>query len=137
MRQPGVVITVRGDRALVRLTASGGCEGCGACSSTSGCIHELEAATADPVEPGWRVLVEVSSVGAALSALLVFALPLVGLVGGVVVGSRWGGGGTAAPLLVGFGALVVLFGVAVVVERAVVRPRLPQPRIVEILNRGS
>jgi positive regulator of sigma E activity len=136
MRQEGVVITVRGERALVRLSARGGCEGCCACSSTSGCTQELEAVTTEPVEAGWRVLVEVSSAGAALSALLVFALPLVGLVGGVIVGSRWGGG-TAAPLVLGFGALVALFAVAVVVERAVVRPRLPEPRIVDVLNRGS
>ena len=134
MRDEGTVIAVRGDRALVRMSGKGGCEGCQSCSSTSGCSVELEAVMGEPVEAGSRVLVEVSSAGAAASAVLVFLLPLVGLVGGVVVGSQvWG---TSAALLLGFGVLLVLFGVAVVVERRVVRPRLPDPIIVDVLRKG-
>ena len=137
MREEGTVIVVRGGKALVRMSGKGGCEGCCACSTTSGCEVELEAAVRGPVEKGSRVIVEVSTAGATLGALLLFVLPLVGLVGGVVAGQQWqpfGLGATGASLVLGFGLLAVLFAVAIVVERRVVQPRLPDPMIVEVLR---
>ena len=133
MRDEGIVLVIRGDHALVRMSGKSGCEGCSSCSTTSGCNVELEALTTEGVVAGSRVVVEVSSVGAAVSAVLVFVLPLLGLVAGVLVGSQLGG--TGGSLGLGFGALIVFFGLAVLVERRIVQPRLPEPTIVSVLQR--
>ena len=141
MRVPGVVVSVEGELARVRVAASAGCGGgCCACSSAATCTQEIEAVASEPVEEGARVIVEMRSGAPGVSALLLFVLPLAGLLGGILAGERWpaiGAGGNAGGLVLGLGLMAGLFALACVVDRLVVRPRLPQPRIVEILNEGA
>lgn len=139
MKVEGTVVGMKGDRALVRVATAKGCgPSCCSCATTALCGGpEVEAVTEQPVEVGWHVLVDLPSSGAALSAVLMFVLPLLGLVGGVLLGEEIGDEGNATGLAIGFGLFVGLFLLAYVVDRKVVKPRQPEPRIVSVLEKGA
>jgi len=139
MREQGTVIGVDGSTARVRMDAGPKCDSCCACAAVGG-AHELDVTTPEPLEVGARVLVEVHAPNATLSALLVFGLPLLGLVAGVVAGRRWrpfGLGGDADGLALGFGLLVALLAAAAAIDKYVLRARFPEPTVVEVLGKGA
>ncbi len=139
MRVEGTVLGMKGDRAVVRVAAGESCgTGCCSCATSAFCgAPQVEAEVDQPVEPGWQVMVEMPSRGSALSTLLVFVLPLLGLVGGVLLGEQVGERGDASGLVIGFGLFVALFVLASLVDRKYIKPRLPEPRIVSILDHGG
>ncbi|MFC1806676.1 SoxR reducing system RseC family protein, partial [Planctomycetota bacterium] len=116
------------------------CGSCCACAAIGGGERELELTASDPPAVGSRVVVEVVTPNAVLSALLVFGIPLLGLVGGVLIGQHWqplGLSGNADGLVLGFGLLILLLGAAAAVDRFVLRKRLPDPTIVAVLSEGN
>jgi sigma-E factor negative regulatory protein RseC len=140
MREAGTVVGVAGRLARVRMEGGSQCDGCCACSLGSSGQRELEVATDIPVQAGSRVIVEIGSASAWLSTFLLFVLPLLGLVGGVIAGEQWrplGVGGNAEPLVLGFGLLAVFFALAAIIDRLFVRPRQPDPTIVDVLTPGA
>ncbi len=130
MREEGIVVGIKDRLARVRLRPGPECGRCCACSALGGNDRELEIESDLPLEVGSRVAVEIAQGTPWLSALLLFALPLAGLVAGVLLGAQW----DAAPLLLGFGLLVALFAVAAIVDRTIVRKRIKPPAIVEVLT---
>lgn len=139
MEEEGVVVAIEEGVARVRMSRGSRCEGCRACSLLGG-EPELELPATEGLEVGAKVLVEIPEQGSWLSPVLLFALPILALVGGVVVGEQWrpaGLGGESASLVLGFGGLVLVFLVAVVIDRAFVRGRQPQPRIARVLGAGE
>ena len=140
MRDPGTVVAVEGDRVTVHLRATPECGGCCACAALGGGVRALELRADDPPAVGSRVVVEVAVPNAALSAMLVFGLPLLGLVGGVLAGHHWrplGLSGDADGLVLGFALLAALLAAAAAFDRLVLRARLPEPRIVAVLSEGD
>ena len=140
MREEGIVAAVEGSTVRVRMRAGPQCGSCCACAAIGDGERELEVATDQPVEVGSRVVVEVAAPSAALGAVLLFVLPLVGLVGGVLAGHHWrpfGLGENGDGLVLGFALLVALLGLAAAVDRFVLRARLPAPTIVEVLSKGA
>jgi len=139
MREKGTVIGVNGTTARVRMDAGPKCESCCACAAVGG-AHELDVTTPEPLDVGTRVLVDVHVPNATLGALLVFGLPLLGLVAGVVVGHQWrpfGLGGDADGLALGFGLLVALMAAAAAIDKYIVRARCPAPTVVQVLGKGA
>jgi len=136
MRERGTVVAVEGRRARVRMQPGADCGKCCACAAFGGGDErELEVETDQALAVGAGVVVEVDQGSPWLSVFLLFGLPLLGLVAGVVVGARWGQG-DAMPLLLGLGFLVLLFAVAALIDKAVVRKRQKPPAIVEVLGPG-
>jgi len=138
MREQGTIVGVEGSTVRVRMQPGPQCGSCCACAALGGGERELELTASDPPPVGSRVVVEVHVPNPALGAVLVFGLPLVGLVGGVLLGQHWqpfGLSGNADGLVLGFGLLAVLLGAAAAVDRYVLRARLPEPAIVAVLDR--
>ena len=139
MREIGTIVAVDGERVRVRMQPGPRCGSCCACAAVGG-ERELELTTGESLEPGDRVAVEIATPNAALSAVLVFLLPLLGLVGGVLIGHHFrplGLSGDADALVLGFGLLIVVLGGAAVFDRLVLRARIPEPHIVEVISRGA
>ena len=137
MRETGTVVEMAGHVARVQVEQGPHCGSCCACSALSGGSAELDVPTDTTLEVGSRVVVEIPEQSSWVSSLLLFCLPLVGLVAGVVVGQEWqpfGWSSNAAALTLGFGLLVVLFAVSAAIDRAFVRKRQPQPSIVQVLS---
>lgn len=133
MREEGTIVGIQGRLARVRMRPSTECGTCCACSALGSGERELEIETALPVVVGSRVAVEIPRGSPWLSAVLLFVLPLAGLILGLVVGVQ-ARMGDAGALVFGFGLLVALFGLAAAIDRAVVRKRVGPPTILEVLD---
>lgn len=133
MREEGTVVGVSGRLVRVRMKPGPQCGSCCACSALGGGPAEVELESDRPLEVGARVIVEIAQGDAWLSALLLFVLPLAGLVSGVIAGQAWWGGG-AAPLVLGFGLLGAFYALAAAIDRAFIRKRLKPPTIAQVLG---
>ena len=124
LREEGIVVAIRGDRAEVRARVK---QACGSCAAKRGCGTSLVASlfpqrdhnfiARNPVgaKPGDRVFIGLEESDLQLASLMIYLLPLLGLIGGAVSGVYLahllgssdgeflsillGGGGMAAVLL--------------------------------------
>ncbi len=137
MREEGTVVGIQGGLVRVRMKPGQECGSCCACSALGGSGRELEIETGLPVKVGSRVLVEINAGNPWLSSFLLFVLPLLGLIAGVVAGAQlrpFDLGSDAGALALGFGLLLLLFALAAYVDRRYVRPNQKPPAIVEVLG---
>ncbi len=133
VREEGTVVGVEGRLARVRMKPGPECGKCCACSALGGGDRELEIESDLPLQVGSRVAVEIPRGNPWLSALLLFVLPLMGLVAAMIASAQCGLGDSSA-LALGFGVLAALFTLAALVDRKLVRPRQKPPAIVEVLG---
>lgn len=115
MQETGEVISVEGGSVTVRLKRTSACERCGACrvgvSSDEMVVTAKNECAADLHD---RVRVELKAEAFLSAVLILYGLPLIGLMLGAVVGSglgRWLGWGRYGALA-GFACGVVLAGAA-------------------------
>jgi sigma-E factor negative regulatory protein RseC len=101
-RQEGIVLREDGDTAEVRLVSSDHCETCGAkelCRTGSDDdARSLTVATLPGLLPGDRVQIEVSGGSLLLASGLLYGVPLLLLVAGILAGSLLAGEIAAALL---------------------------------------
>jgi len=124
--------------ARVRLEHNHDCDSCCACAALAQ-DKVVEVAAAERLNVGDRVAVEVSTANATTSMFLIFVLPLLGLVGGVIAGNHWQPfklSGNADGLALGVLLLVLFFVVAIGVERLVIRRRLADPVLLGVVGRA-
>jgi YHS domain-containing protein/positive regulator of sigma E activity len=137
MKEVGTVVSVDRGTATVEFVPKEACEHCGAksfCHPEPGkmlaeALNELGAQVGD-------VVTMETEVGASvLAATLVFLVPIVGLIGGYLLGrAYWGtenGGVLGAVIL-----LVLSVGVLAYVDRKILRPRRFLPRLTSVTRRG-
>ncbi len=93
--EKGTVIAITGGKATVRFAQSEDCKACGLChvhsnDSSSGITSMLLEVDALPeLEIGSTVLVSDAAPSAWAGSLLLFLLPLLGLLAGVIAGMMW------------------------------------------------
>ncbi|MBM4041608.1 MAG: SoxR reducing system RseC family protein [Planctomycetes bacterium] len=133
MREEGTVVGMEGRLARVRMKPGPECGRCCACSALGGGDRELEIESGLPLRVGSRVVVEIAQGSPWLSALLLFVLPLAGLLSVMIVGAQTGMNQSSA-LALSFGVLAALFALAAAIDRKLVRPRQKPPAIVEVLE---
>lgn len=84
--EEGEVVTVHGNRVTVKIKASESCEKCRICKRVSATEMMLEAFTERPVQKGQRVIVAIRPGTIFKSALMLYIIPLIGLIIGYYVG---------------------------------------------------
>ena len=125
--QEGVVLSVEGGKARVRMERPKGCGRCRLCREMEkDIVAEVEAPTG--IRPGDRVRLTFDPRGVWRGTFWVFVLPLAGLVGGAVLGcrSRWiqetlGLGSEAASGLCGLVFLAIAFAASALRNRRLER----------------
>jgi positive regulator of sigma E activity len=138
--ETGRVVHVADDHAVVELDPAACCGACGLCNAVAGKMR-LELPTGDlpddmaaALRPGRSVVVGVPRGVPATSMLLVFGLPLLGLVGGALLGYSVPVptlGRDLSAAVFGIGLLAVALVVAIVADRRLGH-RLPRPRLLRI-----
>ncbi len=138
MQETGDVVEIRDGRAAVQVRRERDqrCAGCTVCQALGdrGLVLWVEAAD---LRVGDRVTVDVPLVGPWRALTLVFALPLVAILVGLIAGSRWEGLQTSLGLTSDFAALalgavggVAAFLVARLVDRRFSRRH--RPRVLQV-----
>ena len=139
IREPGEVVEVRDGSAIVSMAAAAHaqCGSCGMCKMAEDGERRLTAVRApEGVQPGDKVTVEIPVPGPAQSAAILFLVPLVIFIGGLLAAEQLrasgvipGGGGLSVLVALG---LAVLWYVAVgMYDRHLRRSAEHQPRIVD------
>ncbi|HWR40469.1 MAG TPA: SoxR reducing system RseC family protein [Patescibacteria group bacterium] len=82
--QEGIVLEVIGDMAKVKASRHNDCDNCGACPGNTAIVVEMR----NPVgaRKGQFVAFEIKQVGMLQAAFVVYVLPLVAVVAGVIAG---------------------------------------------------
>ena len=139
--EKGTVVAITGGKATVRLAQSEDCKACGLChfhnddSSTGNTSMLLEVDALPELDVGSTVLVSDATPSAWAGSLLLFLLPLLGLLAGVLAGMTWFGDELVAAGTGLLGLALALSG-GFVAERLMFRRPQPRPRIVRMTAMG-
>ncbi len=87
MRETGVVQSVEGGEALVKLKRHSACLGCRACS-IAGSDMIIKAVATDRVKAGDRVTVEIDSASFVKAIAMVYLLPTAAFLAGILAGLK-------------------------------------------------
>lgn len=142
MTRIGFVIETDGDRAVVTTERRGICAGC-TDRSTCPTDSEIKPETItvlNPVKarPGDNVEIELPGHTELKVSLLIWAVPLAGLIAGAVAGSRWLPLDSDLATLIGAAAgLVLAFSLVVACDRRSAGNTRLVPRIVKVVNQGA
>ncbi len=142
IREPGIVVALRGPRASIRIqpVSEEACAGCGSCGRADAKgARLLEISTGETLEVGDRVLVETAPVGRLSASLLLLLVPLLGLLTGAfagqALGQKVGLEAETGAILGGLSALTLSYVVVTVADRRIRRRRggvgpriIPDPR---------
>ncbi len=109
------VLAVEGGKATLELERSERCGTCGLCSGAAGTLR-LTVDAVPGLKPGQKVVIAIDRSVSLRSVLLLFGLPLAGLVVGAVVGHTWPFGGLTPDV-----CSVILAGALLVVSFLVAR----------------
>ena len=150
MAQIGIVLEVEGDRARVSASRTGAC---GACSERSSCGVGLgpggrsddnslfDVANALGARPGDAVEIDLPEGTARKVSMLLWVLPLVGLLAGAVLGvklhGRLGLGEDLAALLGAVAGLAAVFALLVRLDRRARGDVRLEPLLVRIVQRAD
>lgn len=145
MREYGVVIDVNDGRALIEVTPAEGCGKSCSCSAVAGNarLRRVELEAPEDARPGSIVTLEVDARHLLATSAVVFLLPLVLLVAGVVGGNPLLGAlGVRVDADLGMilsGAVGFLVGlvIGIMISRRGARRGWLMPRIVEVANPAS
>lgn len=131
MRQQGVVILDKGKTAVVRFQKSDACGRCNACFHLGGTEADIEIDNLLGAKEGDVVLIELHGKSVLKASLIVYGVPLIGLIAGAALGSMWGDLYSAlAAVLFAAGAFFILRAL----EPRFSRMREFKPRMVDILD---
>ena len=137
MIEVGRIIELSGGKAKVSLPRKEGCAGCGKCAFAAGGKNMLLEAENDAGgRPGDRVEVEIPRRDPLTAALLLFGLPLLGMLAGVVAGTMlWralGWNSEAPALVLGVVLLVASFFLVKIHEKRLSGKKSGRIRIVRV-----
>ena len=141
MIETGKVIEIKGDRAEVALPPTEGCASCKKCAmGRTGKYMTLEAENPVAARVGDEVAVEVPRRDPLVAASLLFGLPLLGMLAGIIAGTlleRALGWDSEVPALVLGGVLLVgSFFLVKLREKKFARQKERRVRIVRVSKPG-
>ena len=127
----GLVLAVVDGTAQIRFLRSSACAHCGACMSVGDSEMEITLPDTLGVKEGDRVFVDLSPKRLVQASLLAYAVPLLLLIAGVLVGSRytdWAG------LALGLVACGIGYLILRIVDKRSAKSKRFQPRMTRILE---
>ena len=140
IRETGRVIAVTGDKVWVQTIRASACESCSArsgcgqrvlASATSGRANQVLVSNHLNARVGDEVTVAIEESALISASLLVYALPLVLMILGAVIGQQWLPGQDAGAIAIAGAGLAVGFALARVIQMR--SPRGYEPTLVDIL----
>ena len=127
----GLVTSVTDGTAQIRFLRGSACAHCGACLTVGDSEMEISLPNTLGAKEGDRVMVDLSPKRVVQASLLAYAVPLVLLIAGVLVGSRiadWAG------LVLGVAACGLGYLILRIVEKKSAKKKSFQPTMTRILD---
>jgi sigma-E factor negative regulatory protein RseC len=127
----GLVLAVVDGTAQIRFLRSSACAHCGACLSVGDSEMEITLPDTLGVKEGDRVFVDLSPKRLVQASLLAYAVPLLLLIAGVLIGSRYA---DWAGLALGLVACGIGYLILRIVDKRSAKSKRFQPRMTRILE---
>lgn len=127
----GLVTSVKDGTAQIHFLRGSACAHCGACLTVGDSEMEISLPNTLGAKEGDRVMVDLSPKRVVQASLLAYAVPLVLLIAGVLVGSRiadWAG------LILGVAACGLGYLILRIVEKKSAKKKSFQPTMTRILD---
>ena len=127
----GLVTAINGGIAQIHFLRGSACAHCGACLTVGETEMEISLPNTLGAKVGDRVDVDLSPKRLVQASLLAYAVPLLLLIAGVLIGSRiadWAG------LALGIGACGIGYLILRIVEKKSAKKKSFQPRMTRILD---
>ena len=127
----GLVTSIKDGTAQIRFLRGSACAHCGACLSVGDSEMEISLPNTLGAKEGDRVAVDLSPKRVVQASLIAYAVPLVLLIAGVIIGSRfadWMG------LALGLVACGISYLILRFVEKKSAKSKSFQPRMTRILD---
>ena len=127
----GLVTSVSDGTAQIHFLRGSACAHCGACLTVGDSEMEISLPNTLGAKEGDRVAVDLSPKRVVQASLLAYAVPLVLLIAGVLVGSRiadWAG------FVLGIAACGISYLILRIVEKKSAKKKSFQPRMTRILD---
>ncbi|NCB29945.1 MAG: hypothetical protein EOM66_00880 [Clostridia bacterium] len=130
----GKVISLSGKTAVVRFMRSDACGHCNACFHLGSQEADIEIVNTADAEVGDVVSIELRGSSMVRASLIMYGIPLIGLLAGVLVGAQWG------DLYAAVGGIVLCAGTYFILRG--LEPRFSRmnqfkPRMLEIIERSK
>lgn len=127
----GLVTAVKNGTAQIHFLRGSACAHCGACLTVGESEMEVTLPNTLGAKQGDRVVVELSPKRVMQASLLAYAVPLLLLIGGVLIGSRYA---DWAGLALGIAACGIGYLILRIVEKKSAKKRSFQPRMTRVLE---
>ena len=127
----GLVTSIKDGTAQIRFLRGSACAHCGACLTVGDSEMEISLPNTLGAKEGDRVAVDLSPKRVVQASLLAYAVPLVLLIAGVFIGSRYA---DWAGLALGVGACGLSYLILRLVEKKSAKKHSFQPRMTRILD---
>jgi sigma-E factor negative regulatory protein RseC len=127
----GLVTAITDGTAQIRFLRSSACAHCGACLTVGDSEMEVSLPNTLGAKVGDRVVVDLSPKRVIQASLLAYAVPLLLLIAGVLIGSRYA---DWAGLVLGVLACGIGYLILRIVEKTSVKKKSFQPRMTRILD---
>ena len=127
----GLVTSVTDGTAQIRFLRGSACAHCGACLTVGDSEMEISLPNTLGAKEGDRVAVDLSPKRVVQASLIAYAVPLVLLITGVYIGSRYA---DWAGLALGIAACGISYLILRVVEKKSAKNKRFQPRMTRILD---
>jgi len=127
----GLVTAVKDGTAQIHFLRGSACAHCGACLTVGESEMEVTLPNTLGAKQGDRVVVELSPKRVMQASLLAYAVPLLLLIGGVLIGSRYA---DWAGLALGIAACGIGYLILRIVEKKSAKKRSFQPRMTRVLE---
>ena len=127
----GLVMSIKDGTAQIRFLRGSACAHCGACLTVGDSEMEISLPNTLGAKEGDRVAVDLSPKRVVQASLLAYAVPLVLLIAGVFIGSRYA---DWAGLALGVGACGLSYLILRLVEKKSVKNKSFQPHMTRILD---
>ena len=127
----GLVTVVKDGTAQIHFLRGSACAHCGACLTVGESEMEVTLPNTLGAKQGDRVVVDLSPKRVMQASLLAYAVPLLLLIGGVLIGSRYA---DWAGLALGIAACGIGYLILRIVEKKSAKKRSFQPRMTRVLE---
>ena len=127
----GLVTSIKDGTAQIRFLRGSACAHCGACLSVGDSEMEISLPNTLGAKEGDRVAVDLAPKRLVQASLIAYAVPLVLLIAGVFIGSRYA---DWAGLALGIAACGISYLILRIVEKKSAKNKRFQPRMTRILD---
>jgi sigma-E factor negative regulatory protein RseC len=127
----GLITNIKDGTAQIRFLRGSACAHCGACLSVGDSEMEISLPNTLGAKEGDRVAVDLAPKRLVQASLIAYAVPLVLLIAGVFIGSRYA---DWAGLALGIAACGISYLILRIVEKKSAKNKSFQPRMTRILD---